>query len=106
MPRTRAPYPVEFGASDLGGRPRRCPRRQQRPLGRDLGVSFDERPDHTPLVWAWPAAFLPPQPHGPAKRREVHQPGRAARLRITTRSHSSASSIPTRSTLSGACLHY
>ena len=76
MPRTRAPYPVELGASDLGGRPRRCPRRQQRPLGRDLGVSFDERPDHTPLVWAWPAAFLPPQPDGPAKRREVHQPDR------------------------------
>ena len=42
---------------------------QQRPLGTNLGVLFDERPDLTVGVRARPATFPPPQPHRPTERR-------------------------------------
>ena len=77
MPRTRAPYPVEFGASDLGGRSHGAARDVNNALSGGIWGYRSMNDSTTHLwVWAWPAAFLPPQPHGPAKRREVHQPDR------------------------------
>ncbi len=57
----------------MGGCPPARPGRQQPPYRCYPFVLFGERPHPARSVRAQPAAFVPPQPHRPTKRRQIHQ---------------------------------